>query len=156
MAETTLYPNSPLAASVISEYNDLKEKLKATEEELENVKNEAKEWEEKYTKLVHQNNINEATIRSFNISCGTLVGYFELVVKGIIMNYNESTIVSNFHLRDLSDDNMETVKLIHKSKQVEHIGAFIKSLWTSRNIFVRSLLKRIRKLYNKFVIGGKI
>ena len=141
---------------ITKENEELKEKLKATEEELEKAKNEAKEWEDKYTKLVHQNNINESTIRYFDISCGNLIGYFNHVVKGIIVNYTEGSIISNFHLRDFSNDDMETVRLIHKSNQVEQIAEFIKALWTSRNIFVKSLLKRIKKLYNKFVIGGKI
>ena len=154
MTDTTLYPNSPLTASVISDYNDLKEKLEATEEELEKAKNEAKEWEDKYTKLVHQNNLNEATIRSFRERCRYTIDYFDNIVGGSILNYNESLVNADFELIDLSNDNMETGRSIIISRKTSQIGKFFYSIWISKKLIAKRTIKRLRKMYKKFIFNG--
>lgn len=145
---------SPLAESVVNNYNDLKEKLKTTEEELENVKNEAKEWEDKYTKLVHQNNLNEATIRSFRERCRYTIDYFDNIVGGCILNYNENYVNADFELIDLSNDNMETGRSIIISRKTSQIGKFFSSIWLSKKFIAKRTIKRLRKMYKKFVLNG--
>lgn len=122
--------------------------------ELEEAKESSAHWEQKYTDLVHQNNLNEATIRSFKGSCRYTINYFDNIVGGCILNYNESNANADFELRDLSNDNMETGRSILVSRQTRQIGAFFGSMWISKKLIAKRTIKRLRKMYKKFVLNG--
>lgn len=139
---------------VTKENEELKEKLRLMEKELEEAKASSTNWEQKYTDLVYQNNLNEATIRSFKESCKYTINYFDNVVDGCILNYNESKANADFELRDLSNDNMETGRSILVSRQTRQIGAFFCSMWLSEKLVAKRTIKRLRKMYKKFVLNG--
>ena len=143
-----------IESTVSKENEELKEKLRLMEIELEEAKESSAHWEQKYTDLVHQNNLNEATIRSFKGSCRYTINYFDDIVDGCILNYNESNVNADFELRDLSSDNMETGRSILISRQTRHIGAFFGSIWLSKKLIAKRTIKRLRKMYKKFVLNG--
>lgn len=141
--------------SVVSKENEeLKEKLRLMEIELEEAKASSSHWEQKYTDLVHQNNLNEATIRSFKENCRYTINYFDDIVGGSILNYNESNVNADFELRDLSNDNMETGRSILISRQTRQIGAFFCAIWLSKKLIAKRTIKRLRKMYKKFILNG--
>ena len=143
-----------IESTVSKENEELKEKLRLMEIELEEAKESSAHWEQKYTDLVHQNNLNEATIRSFKGSCRYTINYFDNIVDGCILNYNESNVNADFELRDLSSDNMETGRSILISRQTRQIGAFFGSIWLSKKLIAKRTIKRLRKMYKKFVLNG--
>ena len=143
-----------IESTVSKENEELKEKLRLMEIELEEAKESSAHWEQKYTDLVHQNNLNEATIRSFKGSCRYTINYFDDIVDGCILNYNESNVNADFELRDLSSDNMETGRSILISRQTRQIGAFFGSIWLSKKLIAKRTIKRLRKMYKKFVLNG--
>lgn len=140
--------------TVSKENEELKEKLELMEKELEEAKASSNHWEQKYTDLVHQNNLNEATIRSFKESCRYTINYFDSIVGRCILNYNESNANTDFELRDLSNDNMETGRSILISRQTRQIGAFFGSIWISKKLIAKRTIKRLRKMYKKFILNG--
>lgn len=139
---------------VSKENEELKEKLELMEKELEEAKASSNHWEQKYTDLVHQNNLNEATIRSFKENCRYTINYFDNIVDGCILNYNESNANADFELRDLSSDNMETGRSILISRQICQIGAFFCSIWLSKKLIAKRTIKRLKKMYKKFILNG--
>lgn len=140
--------------TVSKENEELKEKLELMKKQLEEVKASSNYWEQKYTDLVHQNNLNEATIRSFKENCRYTINYFDNIVDGCILNYNETKANADFELRDLSNDNMETGRSILISRQSRQIGAFFDSIWLSKKLIAKRTIKRLRKMYKKFVLNG--
>lgn len=149
IAETSSIQNT-----IIEENEELKEKLKQMEIELEEAKQSSIQWEQKYADLVHQNNLNEATIRSFKENCKYAINYFDPIVGGFILNYNEIEIVADFELRDLSNDNMETSRSIYRSRQIHQMGSFFSSIWTSKKLIAKRTIKKLRKMYKKFITNG--
>jgi hypothetical protein len=143
-----------IESTVLKENEELKEKLRLMEIELEEAKESSTHWEQKYTDLVHQNNLNEATIRSFKENCRYAINYFDNIVGRCILNYNESNANTDFELRDLSNDNMETGRSILISRQTRQIGAFFGSMWISKKLIAKRTIKRLRKMYKKFVLNG--
>lgn len=143
-----------IESTVSKENEELKDKLRLMEKELEEAKTSSSHWEQKYTDLVYQNNLNEATIRSFKESCKYTINYFDNVVDGCILNYNENKANADFELRDLSNDNMETGRSILVSRQTRQIGAFFCSMWLSEKLVAKRTIKRLRKMYKKFVLNG--
>ena len=139
---------------VAKENEELKEKLRLMEIELEEAKESSTHWEQKYTDLVYQNNLNEATIRSFKESCRYTINYFDDIVGRCILNYNESNANTDFEQRDLSNDNMETGRSILISRQTRQIGAFFCSIWLSKKLIAKRTIKRLRKMYKRFILNG--
>lgn len=139
---------------VTKENEELKEKLELMEKELEEAKASSNHWEQKYTDLVHQNDLNEATIRSFKENCRYTINYFDNIVDGCVLNYNENKVTADFEQRDLSSDNMETGRSILISRQTRQIGAFFCSIWLSDKLIAKRTIKRLRNMYKKFVLNG--
>lgn len=154
--------------TVSKENEELKEKLRLMEKELEEAKASSNHWEQKYTDLVNRCNQYESVLRDFDDTTERIINNFNDIVCGIRIPCSEGFIRKNYKEMNFTESG-ELPVYIYKNEILKHISSFISAIrsYSKNNNYVtqdpitinradRKLstraLKALRKYYSYFKI----